>query len=175
MTEEQEKTIEGLKYAIQMEIDGKEFYLKASRESTNEMGKKLLQRLAEEEDYHRRKFELLYQTIQKKKSWPAVDFQPDAGQTLRTIFAQSMERADAGKTPLDTELEAVKIAMDMENESRDFYNSRAENASEEGEREFYEQVAIEEREHHLVLLDYYDYLKDPAQWFTKMEHPSLDG
>jgi hypothetical protein len=36
-------------------------------------------------------------------------------------------------------------------------------------------VAAEEREHHLILLDYYEYLKDPAGWFVKKEHPSLDG
>ncbi|GAH21770.1 unnamed protein product, partial [marine sediment metagenome] len=28
---------------------------------------------------------------------------------------------------------------------------------------------------HLVLLDYYEYLKDPAGWFVRKEHPSLDG
>ena len=32
-----------------------------------------------------------------------------------------------------------------------------------------------EKEHQLVLLDYYEYLKDPAGWFVKKEHPSLDG
>ena len=50
MTTEQDKTLEALQIAIQMEIDGKEFYLKASRESSNELGKKLLQALAGEED-----------------------------------------------------------------------------------------------------------------------------
>ncbi|GAI26187.1 unnamed protein product, partial [marine sediment metagenome] len=41
--------------------------------------------------------------------------------------------------------------------------------------DFYETLAAEEREHHLILLDYYEYLKDPAGWFVKKEHPSLDG
>jgi len=29
--------------------------------------------------------------------------------------------------------------------------------------------------HHLSLLDSYEYLSDPAGWFTKSEHWSLDG
>jgi len=29
--------------------------------------------------------------------------------------------------------------------------------------------------HELALIDYYDYLSDPAGWFVKKEHPSLDG
>ena len=60
MTTGQEKTTQALQYAIQMEIDGKVFYLKASRESGNELGKKLLESFAEQEDYHRRKFEQIY-------------------------------------------------------------------------------------------------------------------
>jgi len=41
--------------------------------------------------------------------------------------------------------------------------------------EFYEAVAAEEQVHHQVLLDYKEYLSDPAAWFVKSEHPSLDG
>jgi hypothetical protein len=36
-------------------------------------------------------------------------------------------------------------------------------------------VASEEKEHYLILLDYFEYLKDPAAWFVQKEHPSLDG
>jgi rubrerythrin len=55
MANESEKTLEALKTAIQMEIDGKQFYLKVSRESGNELGKELLRSLAGEEDIHRKK------------------------------------------------------------------------------------------------------------------------
>ena len=41
MVTEQDKTLEGLQMAIQMEIDGKKFYLKASQESGDEMGKEI--------------------------------------------------------------------------------------------------------------------------------------
>ena len=74
-----------------------------------------------------------------------------------------------------SELAAVKTAMDMENKTYDFYNSRAKNATHDAEKSFYEALMAQEREHHLVLLDYYEYLKDPAAWFVKSEHPSLDG
>jgi rubrerythrin len=175
MADNQAKALEAVQIAIQMEIDGKEFYLKASRESGNELGKKLLERLSGEEDYHRRRFEQIYEAIRRKNAWPATLIQPDGGRTLRTIFA----RATAKPTPVTEaragELEAVKTAMDMENKSRDFYKDQAAKAGNTGEKEFYELIADEEREHHLVLMDYYDFLQDPAGWFTRMEHPSLDG
>ena len=73
MVTEQDKTLEALQIAAQMEIDGKEYYLKASQESSNELGKKLLQSLAAEEDIHRQKFEGIYNAIRNKKAWPVTD------------------------------------------------------------------------------------------------------
>ena len=175
MVTEQDKTLEALQIAIQMEIDGKAFYLKASQESGNELGKKLLQQLATEEDNHRQKFEKIYDTIRTKKAWPETDFQPDGGKTLRTIFAKQTEQLGSTKKAPATELDAVQTAMDMENKSYDFYINRSKNTTYAVERDFYETIASEEKEHHIILLDYYEYLQDPAAWFVKKEHPSLDG
>ncbi len=175
MVTEQDKTLDALQIAIQMEIDGKEFYLKTSRESNNELGKKLLESLATEEDIHRQKFEEIYNAIRSRKAWPVSDFQPDGGKRLRTIFAKTTEKMGSNIKSLATELDAVQTAMDMESKTHDFYKSQGGNATYDAERGFYETLAAEEREHHLVLLDYYEYLKDPAGWFVQKEHPSLDG
>ena len=175
MKTEQDKTVEALQTAIQMEIDGKEYYLKASRDSGNDLGKKLLQSLASEEDIHRQKFEQIYDAIRSKKAWPKTDFQPDGGTALRTIFARTTEKTGANIKAHATELDAIQTAMNMENKTYDFYISQDKKATHDAEREFYRALAAQEREHHLVLLDYYEYLKDPAAWFVKKEHPSLDG
>jgi rubrerythrin len=76
---------------------------------------------------------------------------------------------------LATELDAIQTAMGMENKTYDFYKSQAEKAKYDAETGFYESLAAEEREHHLILLDYCEYLKDPAGWFVRKEHPSLNG
>ncbi len=175
MVTEQDKTLGALQIAIQMEIDGKEYYLKASQESNNELGKKLLESLATEEDTHRQKFEEIYDAIQSKKAWPTTDFQLDGGKRLRTLFARATEEMGSNIKALATELDAIQTAMDMENKTYDFYKSQWGNATYDTEKDFYETLAAEERGHHLILLDYYEYLKDPAGWFVKKEHPSLDG
>ena len=175
MTTEQNKTLEVLQMAIQMEVDGKEYYLKASRESNNELGKKLLKSLATEEDTHRQKFEEIYRAMRSRRDWPITDFQPDGGKRLRTIFARATEEMSPNKKASITELDVVQTAMDMENKTYDFYKIQGQNATYDAERGFYEALAAEEREHHLDLLDYYEYLKDPATWFVGKEHPSLDG
>jgi len=175
MEAEQGRTLEALQVAIQMELDGKELYLKASRESGNEMGKKLLASLAAEEDLHRQEFEEIYRALRNKKGWPETHLHTDGGKHLRTIFAQAVAEAGSGVRAQATELDAVKTAMDMENKTYDYYQDRGQMASYDGEREFYQALMAQEREHYLVLLDYYEYLKDPAAWFVRREHPSLDG
>jgi rubrerythrin len=175
MTEEQNKTLTGLNTAIQMEIDGKEFYLKASEESSNSLGQKLLNSLASEEDVHRQKFEEIYNIISSRQEWPNVDFQPDWGRRLRTIFARAIDSLGTDAKAPTTELDVVQTAIGMELKSYDLYKEQAVKATYFAEKDFYETVAAEEQEHHLVLLDYYEFLKDPAAWYTNKEHPSLDG
>jgi len=175
MGTEQDKTLEALQIAVQMEIDGREYYLKASQKSSNELGEKLLRSLAEEENIHQQKFEGIYNAIRDKKAWPVTDFQPDGGKGLRTVFARTTEEIGSNIKALSTELDTVQTAMGMENKTYDFYKSQGKNAAYEIARDFYETLAAEEREHYLILLDYYEYLKDPAGWFVQKEHPSLDG
>ena len=175
MGNEQDKTATALQAAIQMETDGKKFYLKASQESSNELGKALLQSLAAEEDIHRQKFEEIYNATRNKKSWPVTDFQPDGGKRLRTIFVKATEEIGSNIKAPATELDAIQTAIGMEIKTYDFYKNQQENATYDAERDFYQTLAAEEREHHLVLLDYYEYLKDPSGWFVTKEHPSLDG
>jgi len=172
---EQDRMAQALQVAIKMEIDGKEFYLKASRESSNELGKKLLESLAAEEDVHRQNFEKIYNSIRIKQGWPSTEFQPDGGKRLRTIFAEAIEKTGAGIDVPATELDAVKTAMEMENKTGDYYKAQSQAATYDAERDFYQALVAEEREHYLVLLDYYEYLTDPAGWFVRQEHPSLDG
>jgi len=175
MINEQDKTLEALQIAIQMEIDGKEYYLKAGQDSTNEMGVKLFQSLAKAEGVHRQKFSEIYETIRNDKAWPMIIFPPDSGKDIRTIFALAAEESASNIKPLDTELEAVQTAMGLENKTLDFYKGQEAKSSDTTEKDFYKALAAEEREHYLILLDYYEYLQDPAGWFVKIEHPSLDG
>jgi rubrerythrin len=163
--------LKALKTAIQMEIDGKKYYQKAGKTSSNDLGRKLFQSLALEEDIHRRKFVSIFQALQAQDAWPEVDFTPHKGKELRSLFAEAAE--SVAVTP--GELEAVETAMGMENKTLDFYTQQAGQSSLEIEKKYYSLLAGEESAHHAVLYDYFEYLKDPAGWFTMKERHSLDG
>ena len=175
MENEQAKTIEALQFAIQMEIDGKEFYQKASRECDNKIAKGLYDWLATEEDGHRKRFEEIYKAIKNKKAWPEINIQPKKAKKLSILLSKATEAVCPIIEAPSAELEVAAKAMDMENKTHDFYQSQGEKAKYDTEKKFFKALAAEERGHYLALVDYREYLVDPAGWFHKAEHHSLDG
>jgi rubrerythrin len=77
--------------------------------------------------------------------------------------------------PASAELDTIAKAMEMENETEKFYSSRGKEAGYDAARKLYTSLAAEEKGHYLTLVDYREYLIDPAGWFRKTEHHSLDG
>jgi rubrerythrin len=175
MENEQAKTLEGLQLAIQMETDGKTYYQKAGKDSDNKVGKELFEWLASEEDKHRIRFEQIYSSMKEKKGWPKVDIHPAGEEKLADIFSRAMEETSSEVSVSSDEEKAILRAMEMETKTQEFYKEQGENAAYDIERQFYETLVSEERGHYLALVDYREYIMDPSGWFTKMEHPTLDG
>jgi len=58
-----------IKEAIKLEINGKNFFNHAAEITHNELGKKMFQRLADEEVKHLEAFSRLFTSILKEKDW----------------------------------------------------------------------------------------------------------
>ena len=109
MADEHDKTLKALEAAIQMEIDGKEFYLKASQASNNELGKNLLAKLAGEEDIHRQVFEDIYKKISTEKEWPDQELSSDGIAGLKTIFSMDTENMEKDVKSMPEEIDAAAV------------------------------------------------------------------
>jgi rubrerythrin len=175
MKEVDPRLIDALKYAIQMELDGKKFYTQAGGQSTNPAGKELFSWLAKQEDHHRQTFEIIYKAIADKQGWPAGHVKPDKPVKLGTIFGDAIKNAEKDIKTRKEEVLAVAKAMDMEIKSRDYYKKQAELASSVAEKSFFTAISAEEQGHYLGLVDYKEYITDPVDWFTRTEHHLLDG
>lgn len=175
MDNEQARTLEALQFAIQMEIDGKEYYQRASQESANKLGKDLFQWLAAEEDKHQQRFEEIYRAVASEKAWSEIDIRFEMSESVGSLFSKARQTAAPDIKEVTADLNAISEAMDMENKTHSFYKLQGEKAVHDAEKKFYESLAAEERGHYLALVDYREYLIDPAGWFRTMEHHSLDG
>lgn len=175
MENEQARTIKLLQLAVQMEVDGKEFYHKASRKSSNKLVKELFHYLADQEDVHRKKFEEIYKALKRGQSWPDAEAQTVKEGKIASLFAEATKALGSKFNIAESELQAIKTAIDMEIRSYNLYHTRSAESTLPIEKRFYKALAGEERGHHLALLESYEYLSDPAGWFTRKEHWSLDG
>ena len=172
---EQNKTLEALRIAIELEKDGRECYMQASQDSGNDVGRKIFGSMAHDEDLHRKKFEEIFNDMRQNKGWPLIDPHLDNSRKLHEIFDEACTAAGVNVKAAGLEFDAINTAIQKEKTSYDFYKKQSHNATYDTERAFYEAVAAEEMQHELVLTDYLEYLTDPVDWFTRVEHHSLDG
>jgi rubrerythrin len=171
----QKAILAALKYALQMEIDGKQFYTIAAGESANRVGKDLYTWLAGQEGLHYKRFEEIYSAITAGKDWPVTRINSEKPVKLGTIFSKLINEAAKPAGTVAAEIDSADKAVEMELKSRDYYSQRAEEASSDDERKFFKAVSAEEQGHYMALVDYKEYITDPVDWFTRTEHHLLEG
>ncbi|MEW6387050.1 MAG: ferritin family protein [Thermodesulfobacteriota bacterium] len=174
MVTTQEYLLNALKDAIQMEVDGRQFYLEAAAKVKSTGVREILEYLAESEKYHIEKFTQIYQDLQKDPGWTETmaAFQPPQQQPYVCVLA--MTKDDQGTGGKD-DLQALKTGIKMEECSIDYYTKLAKEVTNPLARRFFMSLAHEERGHLLYLLDMHNYLSDPADWFYVKQMSHVDG
>lgn len=174
MPKVQEYMLKALKEALQMEVDGRQFYLEAAKGAKNEGVRQILEYLAESEVYHIKKFKEIYESLQKDPNWTAelAEFKPPHVEPYACVMA--MNQAEMGAAD-KKELEPLKTGLKMEQCSIDYYTKLAKETPIPLARKFFMSLAHEERGHYLMLLDMHNYLTDPADWFYVTEMSMVDG
>ena len=174
MNTEQKKVTEGLKLALQIENEGREYYKNSIRNCSSKLSKDLLSWLMNEEEKHKKRFEQLYDKIIENQKWPDISFNYTADSWLKTTFKSSL-RATSHTVECRSDTYIIEKAMELEDKSCIIYQDRSKAATSDVEKTFYENMASEERGHYLALVDYREYLIDPSGYFVKTERHSLDG
>ena len=161
--------------AVNMEAEGKEFYQKASQKASDSLGKALFDRLAKEEDFHAAKAQEIYDSLELGEKPIAIEESLDHGIHLKSIFAKAAKDLNARQSVSSDELQIIDMAMDLEQNSIQFYTESAEASGNQFEQRYFKALQAEERGHYLSLVDYRQYLTAPEDWFAQVERHSLDG
>ena len=164
-----------LEIAIQMETEGKSFYQEASQKTNDHLGRELFLQLSGEEELHAKKAREIYEHLTQVGTSSMTDVLFDKGVTIKSIFAKAKEHVGNEKQVASDVYEVIRIALDMEEKSRKFYQEQSSSAETEVERRFFSALMAEEKGHYLSLADYKEYLTNPSAWFANIEHHSLDG
>ena len=165
--------LEALQLALKMEHDGRQFFLEASSKSSHPLAKETFDALAAWELEHIRIIERFYASLKDTGQWESVaPLQAKKGEaieTIKTVFQKAREHVDETVKAATDDLEAHRVARDMEDKITAFYRQRAGETSEKDAQVFYEFMAGQEQEHSRILDSGLQYLEDPAQWLEQGE------
>ncbi|RMF93276.1 MAG: hypothetical protein D6734_10500 [Candidatus Schekmanbacteria bacterium] len=171
--------IEALKIAYQTELDGYDFYQKSAKKCKNRLGKVIFDSLAKEEHGHITMIKQIWDSLEKDEKWPELP-KPEKDERVMpmefdSIFKEAEKELDKNAAADADDIEAIKIAMDIESKGYDFYKKHEEEADNELEKEFYSRIAEQESNHYKILEETFEYLSNPSEWFSKKERPIFEG
>jgi rubrerythrin len=138
--------------ALKLERKGSKFYSEAERKTENETGKKMFRQLAKEEEEHIESLTEMFRNLYPEKPFKDIP-----------LFEIEISEYSG-------EVEALKIAIDMEKQSIQFYSDWTEGNLEPLFKEL-----IEFEKVHLELLEAeLDYVRKTGFWFDYYESSQED-
>jgi rubrerythrin len=165
--------VEALRQALKMEEDAKAYYEEALNRVESKLAKEVFRYLIKAEIKHVKKIEQLYASLEETGKWPDVALTRDGGETVDNIFAEAMANLDEKVKGTTTDIEALKMAVEMEDQGIKYYQLKADTADDSFEKKFYHLLVREEGEHFISLLDTIEFLEDPQGYFSQLERGTL--
>ena len=159
----------GIEIAKKMETDAIKFYTEAAQKAQYPAGKKMFETIAGDEKRH---LEIVTQLL-KGLDVHVEDVHPI--ENIKTVFEKMKDEMMEKVEATTDELEAFKIAMQMEKEGLEFYRKLLSEASSDKERNLYGKLIKEEEQHYNIFANTYDFLQDTGNWFMWEEHSIVEG
>ena len=158
-----------LEMAMKMEKDAISFYTEAEGKTKYPAGKKMFHSVAEDEKRH---LEMISQII-KGLQISHKDVSPL--KTVKSVFESMKDQMMKKIEVTEDELEAFKIAMQMEKEGMEFYKKTLAVSKKEKERALLERLIREEQQHYDLFANTYEFLSDTGNWFMWDERGIVEG
>lgn len=147
---EKEEMKRAVEEAIRFETDGREFFLKAAQKAKSYFAKLIFETIAEEELGHIQRVKDIYKRSTTSERQTSTPFVPQRS-NLENVFQQAKKEIDQNLMMNADEVEAIRLAIQLEIKGHEFYQRLAEEASNEFEKAFYHQLAQEESHHFSIL------------------------
>ena len=153
---------EAIKAAIQMEKDGYSFYKKAAAQTTNKMGQTIFESIAQDELIHLQVFQTLFKDTMNKNDWDKLVNSNKKYETVH-IFPKDLKETAANINI--NELDALRIAMESEQNAIDYYSKILEATDNPGIRKAIEIIINQEKNHYQILEGEFAHLSSTGYWY----------
>jgi rubrerythrin len=155
------------KYAMQMELDGKSFYLDLAKKTDNAGIKSILTMMAESEDKH-------YNVILSMQRNDKTQYSADT-EVLTNVKNIFMKMKEEKEIDVDTsQVDVYKKALEVETNSENFYLERADEEKDPHKKEIFLTLASEEKNHCVLLENLVHLVSQPDNWLENSEWYHVD-
>lgn len=158
-----------IEIARKMETDAIRFYTEAAGRTRYPAGKKMFETVAIDEKRHLEIVNKLLQGLEIHME----DVHPM--NNIKTVFETMKDKMMEKVQATADELEAFKIAMQMEKEGIEFYKKLLSEAKPGKEKMLFEKLIGEEEQHFAIFENTYNFLMDTGNWFMWDEHSIVEG
>ncbi|MGB2905708.1 MAG: ferritin family protein [Candidatus Aminicenantaceae bacterium] len=157
--------------AIQLEVNGRKFFIHAAEVTEHEKGKNMFTFLAEEEVKHLETFSKLFSEILDGDDWKkyikSSDIEGEA-----PLVERLKERLKSGEGKGETE--ALSIGMQLEMEAIQFFQKAAAETDDPMARKIFRDIGEEEKFHYDLLQAQHDSVTNSGFWLDGAEF-QMDG
>ena len=167
--------LNALEVALNNETREREFYLKNAERTKNALGKKMFRQIGDDELEHYERLKQLHQKWAKQEKWPETVPLKVKDTIVKDILLEFVKKVDQTAKGDSNDLEAVRAAIDFEAKGAKFYAELRDAVTNPAEKQFFDLLSKMENEHYLSLKDTEEYFIDPASWYQRVEHHTLDG
>lgn len=158
-----------LEVSRKMESDAIKFYMEAAQKMQYAAGKKMFLAITEDERRHLEMISLLIRGM----NITVQDVSPM--DNVKTVF-ESMKGEMMKRVAASTdELEALKVAMEMEAEGKKFYEKSLAEAKTDKEKALFKRLMEEEQQHYAMFANTYNHLSDTGNWYLWEERGVIEG
>ena len=157
-----------LKKSLALEEKGHKWYTEGASRITNSLGRRLLIRLADDELNHIKRIKQIFESLTNDSLDKIVLETPEMA-VFEDLFRRMKDQLDEAvedmtEVGVDDE-EILNVALELEANSRFFYEEAAQKATDKSVKEFYILLAKEEKNHQELLQRTNQYLANPSLFF----------
>ncbi len=157
-------------FAMQMETDGRNYYLESAEKTDDPQLKKILQELADDELKHYQIFKALnegqYAEYDEAKQTQILS-------SVKNVF-EAM-KLEGSKFSFEAGIEKIwQEAREVEKRSEEFYREKAEELDDDNQKHILNRIADEEHRHWVTLDNVIKFLQRPKTWLEDAEWSHLE-
>jgi rubrerythrin len=161
-----------LKTGIQVEENGFETFTRFAKQTEDEHGKRLFQRLAQDELEHKAILEKQLKNLSEGGSWQGIHIPPSSVEKLLPKIRDKEQRTK-GQSGLG-EVDALNTALDLERKAAQFFRDKADSVSDPEAKKLFIRLAEWEDAHFELIMSELDNIKNTGLWFGIPEF-RMDG